>query len=201
MASPTPRSLAFALLALLAAAVLGLAACGSGEDVDPGSAEDAPDYSRALEAAPPELARLYEPGGTVLDGGRAAFERELARLEGRPIVVNKWASWCGPCRQEFPYLQRQAAEHADEVAFVGINANDSTDAATTFLRDHPIPYPSFSDPDEELARSIDAGLEFPSTVFIGADGEVAHVRRGAYASADELAADVDRYALAALPGQ
>lgn len=180
---------------LLLAAALALAACGGGsEEVDPGNAEDAPDFSAAVEAAPPELADLYDEGGQIVEGGLGAYEDRLAELEGYPVVANKWASWCGPCRAEFPHLQEQAAKRADEVAFIGINSNDSTAAAETFLRDHPIPYPSVSDPDEEIAQELGA-LRYPATVFYDETGEVVHVFEGVYTSEQQLAADIDRYAL------
>lgn len=182
-----------ATLALFAAIVL--AACGGDSDeIDPGNAEDAPDFSRAVESAPPPLADLYADGGEILDGGREAYEAELAELEGYPVVANKWASWCGPCRAEFPHLQSQAAEHADEVAFIGVNSNDSTDAAETFLRDHPIPYPSISDPDEEISRELGA-ITYPATFFYDEKGKLVHTRQGVYATEEELAADIERYAL------
>ena len=179
---------------LVAIASLALAACGSDEQLDPGNAADAPDYSKLADAAPPAIAELYSAGGTLVDGGVDGFEEQIAKLEGHPVVVNKWASWCGPCRAEFPYLQNQAAERGDEVAFLGINTEDSDDAAETFLRGHPIPYPSFSDPDSDIARSIGAELEFPATVFFDERGEIAEVHRGVYASEEDLAADIDRYA-------
>jgi cytochrome c biogenesis protein CcmG, thiol:disulfide interchange protein DsbE len=192
------RRVRLALFAGLLAATTLLAGCGGsdgGDELDPGSAESAPDYGPALERAPRRLAELYEPGGVVLDAGLAAFERQLEDLRGFPVVVNKWASWCGPCREEFPMLQSQAAERLDEVAFVGIDSDDNRDAAETFLRDHPVPYPSFFDPDLALARSLGADFGFPETVFIDAEGEIAYVRRGPYTSEDDLAADIDRYAI------
>lgn len=189
-----PQPVALFAAALLAA--LALAACGgSSDELDPGNASDAPDYSAAIEAAPPRLADLYAEGGGLLDGGLDAYERQIGELEGFPIVVNKWASWCGPCRQEFPHLQSQAAEHGDEVAFLGIDAEDSDEAAETFLRDHPVPYPSFSDPDREIVGELGAEPEFPATIFYDRDGEIVHIRRGVYATEEELAADIDRYAL------
>lgn len=194
MTSPTPRPHRIALAAVFLALVLALAACGGDdEEIDPGNAADAPDFSAAVEAAPPELAALYEDGGTLVAGGREEYERRIAELEGYPVVVNKWASWCGPCRAEFPYLQEQAARRADEVAFLGINTNDSDDAAETFLRDHPVPYPSVSDPDSEIANSLGA-VNFPSTIFYDAEGEVVYTHQGVYASEEELAADIDEYA-------
>lgn len=184
------------ILAALVGALL-LAGCSddSGGDLDPGNAAEAPSYEAMIEAAPPKLRELYEGEGAggLLDGGPEALERELARLRGIPVVLNKWASWCGPCRQEFPALQRQAAERGDKVAFIGINSADSPDAAETFLRDHPVPYPSYSDPDEEIAASFGA-INFPETVFIDRDGDVAHIKSGPYLERSELAADIDRYA-------
>jgi cytochrome c biogenesis protein CcmG, thiol:disulfide interchange protein DsbE len=185
------RILALAAASFAAAAV---AACGSGDDVDPGNAADAPDFSAAVAAAPGPLAELYANGDALLDGGVEGYEAQLAELEGYPVVVNKWASWCGPCREEFPYLQQQAADRADEIAFLGINSEDSTDAATTFLRDHPLPYPSFADSDGKIAASIDA-LEFPATAFYDADGELTYLHRGVYASEEDLSADIERHAL------
>lgn len=175
-------------------AALALAACGTDDTPESGNAS-APDYSKALESAPPELADLYRPGGVLLDGGLDAYERQLASLEGVPVVANKWASWCGPCRAEFPHFQQQAAEHANEVAFLGVNSDDNDAAARTFLRDNPIPYPSFSDPDKVIAQEMDAALEFPATTFYDRDGKIVHVQRGVYADEADLAADVQKYAL------
>jgi cytochrome c biogenesis protein CcmG/thiol:disulfide interchange protein DsbE len=184
----------------MAAAALALAACGgcdgSGDDVDPGSANPdsaATEYDQALAGAPKPLAALYTEGDVLLEGGPDAFEAQVAKLRGYPVVVNKWASWCGPCRFEFPFFQSQAAKRGDEVAFIGVDSNDSPDAAATFLEEFPLPYPSFSDPDGEIADLFDA-REFPSTAFYDAQGELVYTRRGGYSSEDQLAADIDEYA-------
>src|ERR671920_2554627 len=58
-------------------------------------------------------------------GGRDAFEAQIKKERGTPIVVNKWASWCGPCRLEFPFFRQLAAEYAGKVAFVGLNSGDN----------------------------------------------------------------------------
>jgi cytochrome c biogenesis protein CcmG/thiol:disulfide interchange protein DsbE len=109
------------------------------------------------------------------------------------VVVNKWASWCGPCRFEFPFFQSLAAEHGERVAFLGIDSNDSEDAARTFLEELPLPYPSFSDPDQEIAGSIDAH-QFPATAFFDSRGDHVYTHLGGYASEDDLAAEIERYA-------
>jgi len=147
-----------------------------------------------LADAPPRLAELYAEGDALLSGGVDAYEARLADLRGHPVVVNKWASWCGPCRFEFPFFQSLAAKRGDEVAFLGVDSNDSEDAANTFLEDYPVPYPSFSDPDEEIARAIGADFAFPSTVFYDDSGEVVFTKIGPYESERELAADIERYA-------
>jgi thiol-disulfide isomerase/thioredoxin len=172
----------------------GLAACGTSED--PGAANPesrAADYRKALAAAPPPLAELHAQANALLDGGADAFERQLDELRGYPVVVNTWASWCGPCRFEFPFFQSQAAKHGTGVAFLGVDSDDSEDAAATFLEEFPVPYPSFSDPDREITKLVEAPY-LPSTTFYRADGELEHTHVGGYASEDDLEADIERYA-------
>ena len=188
---------------LLVAILLGVAAvpagCGQGvggSETDPGNAAQAPSYSRALARAPAPLQRLYEPGGTLLPGGEAAYLEQLDKLRGYPAVVNNWASWCGPCREEFPYFQAQAAERLDEVAFLGVDSQDSRDAALTFLRGHPLPYPSVDDPDGDFGSWLGTRLVgLPNTAFYDREGALTYVKQGPFADEAELAAAIDRYAL------
>jgi cytochrome c biogenesis protein CcmG/thiol:disulfide interchange protein DsbE len=181
-------------LAVLAAALL-LAACGSNNDdsIDPGT--DPPDFSKAVDGAPKALAPLYADGASLDGGGQDAYEAQLAELQGYPVVVNKWASWCGPCRVEFPFFQDQAAERANKVAFMGIDAGDTDPAAETFRRDHPIPYKSYTDPNQDLSNSIGASFGQPVTIFYNAAGDKTYMHSGPYESEDALAADIDKYAV------
>lgn len=170
---------------------------GCGDSGDPGAANPdsrATDYETALADAPPKLARLYSRPNELIDGGTDAYEAELDRLRGFPVVVNKWASWCGPCRFELPFLQELAAERGAEIAFLGIDSKDGDDAARTFLEQFPVPYPSFTDPDHEIGDLLSGAREFPVTAFYDSDGELVFVHRGVYASKEDLAADIDRYA-------
>ncbi len=145
-----PAAALFAvLLALLV--IAGCGGSGGGGGIDPGNAQDAPDFTKVTNDAPKQIAPLYQQAGQLLGGGADAYNAQLAELKGYPVVVNKWASWCGPCRQELPHLQDAVAKRGDQVAFMGIDAKDSDAAAKTFIRDHPVPYLSFTDPDEELS--------------------------------------------------
>ena len=114
------------LAAAVVAAALTLAACGSGGNGagNPDSNLSAEQASEPLPAgAPPQLVAIRDEANQLLDGGTDAFEARLEELRGTPVVVNKWASWCGPCRLEFPYFQSQAQKRGGEIAFLGVDAN------------------------------------------------------------------------------
>ena len=174
---------------------IALAACGSDEGAgNPESALSAEEATAPLDGAPPRLAAIRDQGNELLDGGEDAFGRRLEALRGTPVVVNKWASWCGPCRLEFPLFQAQASERGAEIAFLGVDSDDSEDAAATFLEQLPLPYPSYLDPDSEIAATIGAPANFPATAFFDSSGELAYTRQGGYREEADLAADIDRYA-------
>ena len=118
----------------------------------------------------------------------------MRALRGHPVVVNKWASWCGPCRSEFPFLQRLSVELGKRVAFLGVNAQDNDSDAERFLRRYPVSYPSYRDPDQRVARLFDAALSFPSTAFYDARGKLTYVKQGGYATEAKLREDIGRYA-------
>jgi cytochrome c biogenesis protein CcmG/thiol:disulfide interchange protein DsbE len=185
------RNLFVALLAL-ALIALTAAGCGSSEGGEGGGKP--PDYERALAGSPPPLAALHAQANELLPGGIDAYEKRIAALEGYPVVVNAWASWCGPCRYEFPMLQKLSARYGKQVAFLGIDSEDDADAAKTFLEEEPVPYPSYSDPDKEIFNSLGA-LGFPDTAFYDREGELVHLKQGQYADQAALEEDLRRYAL------
>lgn len=183
-------------LAALATAVLALAVgvgCGSQGGGDYGG--EHPDYATALAGSPPPLAALHRQADRLLDGGVPAYEKRIAALRGHPVVTNVWASWCVPCRSEFPVLQRLSARYGKRVAFLGINSEDSDDAAATFLEEAPVPYPSYTDPDGDVADSLGTTIGLPDTAFYDRDGNLVYLKQGQYANASELEEDVRRYAL------
>ena len=107
----------------------------------------------------------------------------VAFAPGRPTVVNFFAAWCVPCRDELPVLEQAAQRTAGSVAFVGIDVNDSRSAASDLLTEAGISYPAGYDPDRAVAHRYRL-QGMPTTVFVDADGRVADVARGRLTAAD-----------------
>jgi thiol-disulfide isomerase/thioredoxin len=102
----------------------------------------------------------------------------LRRLTGRPTVVNLWASWCGPCREELPALARLSRTAGDRLRVVGVASLDVPANSVSFASETRLPFPSLQDRDGDLERGLRRnGL--PVTVLVRADGTVAYVYQGA----------------------
>ena len=184
----------FAALALVALLVIGLTQAGSGDSgASSGPSFDLAKAQRELAGAPAPLAALHDQSGKLLGGGPSAFRKRMEELKGYPVVVNKWASWCAPCRTEFPLFQSQATAKGKRVAFLGLNAGDSSDPARRFLRATPLPFPSYVDPKEAIAKTIRAPANYPITVFFDARGKLVYAHQGGYRREADLAADLKRY--------
>ncbi len=188
---------ASALAVAFAAAVLG--ACGATDAGTPAkpraTAAARESASERLARAPAALRANAADADTITGEGKGDLERRLAKLEGHPVVVNQWASWCGPCRAEFPLFADAVVEHGDTVAFVGIDFTDSRDDAAKFLQQSPPGFASVYDPKGEAARSLGGGRVAPTTFFIDPDGKRVYSKLGGYADAQALEADIRRYAL------
>jgi cytochrome c biogenesis protein CcmG/thiol:disulfide interchange protein DsbE len=97
----------------------------------------------------------------------------LAALRGRPVIVNFWASWCGPCVEEFPLLREAAERHAgDGLVVVGVVWRDRSEAARDFMARNGAPWAAAMDPGERVAGDYGI-LGPPETYFIGRDGTIA----------------------------
>ena len=176
-----------ALTLALAAALL--TACSSSE---PGQSASSADFKK-LDGAPAALAGLYREPSELLGGGGDAFKKRIAALRGHPVVVNVWASWCGPCRFEFPFFQKQAVKRGKRVAFLGVNSQDNKGDAADFLDEYPLPFPSYEDPDGDVTRELRV-VGLPATAYYDRNGELAYLHQGGYASEEKLAEDIERYA-------
>lgn len=181
-------------VAVIAIVVVGLSqASGGRSDPKPARRFDIDRALTQLRGAPAPLAALHRRHGQLLGGGVNAFEARLRALRGHPVVINKWASWCYPCRQEAPILQRASAEFGRRVAFLGIDGKDNVREARAFLREFPVPYPSYRDDDEDIARKLGIPVNYPITLFLGADGRQTFVHQGAYRTYAALRDDIRRY--------
>jgi cytochrome c biogenesis protein CcmG/thiol:disulfide interchange protein DsbE len=149
----------------------------------------------ALAGSPGALAALHAQGSQILPGGTRAFEARLRQLRGYPVVINKWASWCGPCQTEFPAYQRASVAYGKQVAFIGIDGKDPGTGGADFLRRFPVSYPSYSDPDEDIARKVQAAVYYPQTVYLSRSGAEVYDHAGPYETAAALERDIRRYAL------
>jgi cytochrome c biogenesis protein CcmG/thiol:disulfide interchange protein DsbE len=109
---------------------------------------------------------------------------QLGDLRGRPVIVNFWASWCGPCVEEFPLLQAAAARHrAEGLAVVGIVYRDNSEAARDFMARLGATWPAAMDPGEQVAESF--GIYGPpESFFIDRNGVVRGRQIGQLSASD-----------------
>lgn len=167
---------AVALIALFVALLAyGLLSKSPGTTIDSSLAE-----AKAPPAPGFELNVLEEGvvGPRLERVARALADSELSlnELRGRPVVLNFWASWCPPCREEAPRLERRWRSSRERgVLFLGLNMQDLTGDARDFIREFGLSYPHVRDPGDDVAR--DWGVTgLPETFFISARGRVvAHV--------------------------
>jgi cytochrome c biogenesis protein CcmG/thiol:disulfide interchange protein DsbE len=147
--------LALAAVGTCVTLALGAAACTSGAEADSVLVTE-------LSGAMPELR------GQALLGGSVSPED----LRGRPVVVNFWATWCGPCRREQPVLTRADRSAGEQgPVFVGVNYRDDPAAARQYLEEFDVPYPSLEDASGSLAYDFDVPY-LPATIFIDAEGRL-----------------------------
>jgi cytochrome c biogenesis protein CcmG/thiol:disulfide interchange protein DsbE len=138
------RSLSFAAAAVLAVAAPALA------------------IPRAGDAAPP-LSLETSEGKTVA----------TAQMRGKPVYLNFFATWCGPCRIETPAIVRLSKKYsAKGLRVVGVDVGENAGKARDFARDFSVPYQLAVDPDSSTRTSYGGGLYFPLHVFIDAKGVV-----------------------------
>jgi cytochrome c biogenesis protein CcmG/thiol:disulfide interchange protein DsbE len=141
---------------------------GIDEALAKGTAPSAPSFELpVLERGDPSAPLVQRLKGPLADG-----RLSLAELRGTPFVLNFWASWCVPCREEAPILQRGWRRFGPHgVLFLGLDMQDLTDDARNFLGDFGITYPTIRDQGNDVARSYGV-TGVPETYFISAHGRV-----------------------------
>lgn len=150
-----------------------------------------------MAAAALVAARSTGPGESGSDGGgvAATFEMldgttaSLGDYRGRPLVVNFFASWCVPCLAEMPGFERVHGQLDGEVAFLGMNLQDTVEDGRRVVEVTGVTYDIARDPDGSILESF-GGIAMPTTVFVDADGRVVDVHSGEI-SAGALAQRID----------
>ncbi|MCY9787395.1 TlpA family protein disulfide reductase [Nocardiopsis sp. EMB25] len=156
------------------AAALVLTGCAGGTEIQ--NTDDARFISgdgSATAFDPGERLEAPDVTGTTLDGE----EISLSDYEGGILVLNVWASWCGPCRAEQPVLDEVHTEYADlGVDFLGVNMKDDDTAAQSYTSAQEVPYPSLFDPPGEVPQAFRDTVpprSIPTTIVIDPDGRIA----------------------------
>ena len=109
----------------------------------------------------------------------------LREYVGKPLVLNFWATWCAPCVREMPMLRDMSQDASGQVAFLGVNVQDSATKATAFLEELNVEYDQASDPAGEYFRAA-GGFGMPTTLLVDRDGVVRYQHTGEL-SAEQLA--------------
>lgn len=155
------------------------------EGLDQGQPTAAPGFELELLEPREDDSRLRSLWGDAAADGQIG----LRELRGTPVVVNFWASWCAPCRQEAALLQSTWEEARRQgVLFLGINMQDARSDARTFIEEFNLTYPTVREPARETAEAYGA-TGIPETYFLTADGRVAGRHIGPI-EADELRAGI-----------
>ena len=160
--SPLPLAAIVGTLALVALLAYGLVS-------------NAPD--RGIDAAVASGERVRPPEFTLPELGGEA-ESSLGDFRGQVVVLNYWASWCEPCRQESPLLQRWHERLKPRGGtVVGVDVNDVTADAQEFIREFELTYPMLRDDDGESQAEFGV-VAYPETVVIDRQGRITALRRG-----------------------
>ena len=136
--------------------------CGAG-DLRPRLSR--PQMLQRHRGDPVALQHLHTDAAQLLPSNAAAFHALLHRLRGRPVVINEWASWRDNCSAEVAAFQTASVTFGGRVAFIGVDVADDTKSAKRFLRVFLSAYPSYSDPHQAIARSLEASGLYPQTLF------------------------------------
>ena len=159
-------------MSVIVPVVLVLVAVRDTDDGDPGRSPTYSDTTGLVEdPAAPGVAEIGSRAPQfVLEAGDGAVH-SLADAAGRPVIVTFWASWCLPCLDELPLLQRAVDEHGDALRVLAIGFRNLPSDDSDWLDEHGITIPSLQDPDFEVARTYGVRA-IPQTFFIDAAGVI-----------------------------
>lgn len=157
----------------------------------------------AANLAPCPVPTTAAPAGPPAGGPLAGLTLEClgdgsavdlgAALAGKPAVLNLWAYWCGPCREELPAMAEYAARAGDAVTVLTVHKDKSAERGLAMLAELGVQLPGVSDPGAQIAAAVSAPNVLPVTVLLRADGSVAKVLAVPFTSADQIAGAVQEH--------
>ena len=150
------------VFALLLAALM-LTGCGK----DAAAPQSPDSTTKSTENA--ATAAMSVPDFTVYDGDSQPVK--LSDFLGKPIVLNFWASWCGPCKSEMPAFQKLYEELGEDVHFVMVDVGEHMDAATAFLATTDYTFPAYFDVNNDASYAYQVN-SIPTSFFLNAKGEL-----------------------------
>lgn len=173
-------SIALAVVIVVGLIGVGLYNRDKGSPVDPNAA---PTAGVKTDRPAPDFSLTLFDGGTF----------SLADQRGKIVVMNFWASWCQPCKEEMPILEQVSASSAPDVVFIGVGAkNENDDAdARAFAKDHGVTYAIGRDTQggDQTRGKIEQDYKipgYPATFIIDANGNIAYIKVGGFTSAEQL---------------
>lgn len=179
-------SLRLRLAALIVGLALVAAACGGASGAGADGTADTGTITAENAAEAPSLPTTAD---ALPAAGKPEYDVLLEELRGTPVVVNIWASWCGPCRAEAPHLAEAHGRVGDRVQFLGVDILDARESAKEFMQEFGWTYPSLFDADGEIRDRL-GFIGQPVTIFYDADGAIVSSWNGPI-TAEELNARID----------
>jgi thiol-disulfide isomerase/thioredoxin len=130
---------------------------------------NAPDPGGAVSGGPGALAGAPAQSFDVrrTDG----HPDSLARYRGRVVLLNLWATWCPPCREEMPALERFARENAGQVVVLGVDQGEAATVAAAYARERGVTFPILVDEQQQYGRAYE-GIGLPTSVIVGRNGRI-----------------------------
>jgi len=123
---------------------------------------------------------------------RETSQMSLSDLRGQVVVINVWASWCKPCEQEAPELQKFWEAYQDrEMVLIGVDYVDTPSGAMTYMKKFKITFPNAPDLQSAISSTLNRKMGVPETYFIDRDGVLKYVQVGPFTSMEEIQTIVD----------
>ncbi|MFQ5696389.1 MAG: TlpA family protein disulfide reductase [Terriglobia bacterium] len=181
-------------LAVTMLARVDQAAAPAEPDTLPAPSRGVAQGAAASVQTPPAADELALPAGLVLRPVEPAPDftlkdlfddtrtHSLSGLAGQPVILNFWASWCNPCREEMPALERAYIDHQNEgLKILGVNQTmvDDVDAARAFVTELGLTFPNARDDTGAVSDDLYRVMGLPTSIFVSPGGDVAHVQIGA----------------------